>query len=150
MKKIILVVWLLAVSVCAVAVEDGQVMYVGGTVEGAPAGAIGKLDTSSPTILVYQYSSAKLVIPYAAIESYEYSYEVTRHLGFLPAVAVGLFRHRQHRHFFRIAYHEEGKPGQVVLLEVPKGMPPMLKAVLELRAPQGCDPKKKCVWSQSW
>ncbi len=150
MKKLMLVAVVMALSLSAAAVEDGEVRYVGGTVQEVPVGVIGKLDTSSLTSLVYKYSSNRVVIPYAAIESYQYTYKLTRHLGFVPALVVGLVRHREHQHFIRIAYHETGKPAQVVVLEVPKTMPLMLKALLELRAPQGCDSKKNCEWRQDW
>jgi hypothetical protein len=78
-------------------------------------------------------------IPYASIDSYEYSKDVTRHLGVLPAIAVGLVKMRRHSHYFRISYRtENGGPAQIVVLEVPKDMPRTLRAILETRAPGTC------------
>ena len=75
-------------------------------------------------------------IPYAAIQSFEYSKEVTHHLGVLPAIAVGMFKMRRHGHFFRISYHDSNDVAQAVVFEVSKQMPRTLLAVLTTRAPQ--------------
>jgi hypothetical protein len=135
MKKIVTFCLLLIMSLPAVAVEGGRVMYVGGTAPGVNAGIVGRLDTKSETALIFEYSGNRLAIPYDAIQSFNYSKEVTRHLGVLPAIAVRLFRVRQRRHYFRISYHDANNVPQTVVLEVPKHMPRTLQAVLETRAP---------------
>ena len=140
MKKLAAFCLLLVISLPAGAVEDEQVMYSGGTVASLHAGAVGRLDTTSETMLAFEYSGSKLLIPYAKIDSYEYSMEVARHLGVLPAMAVGLVKKRQRRHFVRISYHDENSVIQVAIFEVPKRMPQTLLPVLQIRAPQGCRP----------
>ena len=85
-------------------------------------------------------SGTKLLIPYADIQTFEYSTEVTRHLGVLPAIGVGLVKMRRHRHYFRISYRGAADVSQVAVFEVPKHMPRALRAVLEARAPQTCRP----------
>jgi hypothetical protein len=137
-KKLAAFCLMLVISLPAGAVEDGQVMYAGGTVPSLHAGVFGHLDTTSETMLAFEYSGSKLVIPYAKIDSFEQSVDVARHLGVLPAMAVGLVRKRQRRHFFRISYHDENNVSQVAIFEVPKRMPRTLLAVLQVRAPQGC------------
>jgi hypothetical protein len=131
---------LLTLTLPALAVEDGQVMYVGGSAPGVNAGIVGQLDTTSETALIFEYSGNKLEIPYSAIQSFEYSKEVTRHLGALPTVAVGMFKMQSHRHFFRISYRDSADVAQAIVLEVPKHMPRTLQAILETRAPQTCKP----------
>jgi hypothetical protein len=84
---------------------------------------------TSQTELVFVSSSVRLVIPYASIDSYDHSQQVTHHLGVLPAIAVSLVKKRQRKHFLRIAYHDEKK------------MPLTLLAILQQRAPQGCKPQ---------
>jgi hypothetical protein len=113
---------------------------VGGTAPGVNVGVIGRLDTKSETALIFEYSGNKLEIAYSAIQSFEYSKEVTRHLGVLPAIAIGMFKVRRHRHFFRISYRDSNLVAQTGVLEVPKHMPRTLQAVLEARAPQACKP----------
>lgn len=138
MKKLAAFCLLLIMSLPAGAVEGEQVKYTGGTVGDLHAGLIGRLDTTSTVALAYEHSGNKLVIPYAKIDSFEYSVDVARHLGVLPAMAVAPLRRRQRRHFFRISYHDESNVSQVAVFEVSKRMPQTLLAVLQVRAPQGC------------
>ncbi|PYV62366.1 MAG: hypothetical protein DMG95_09815 [Acidobacteria bacterium] len=83
-------------------------------------------------------------IPYATIDSFEYSQEVTYHFGILPAIAIGLIKKRERRHFFRISYHDEQSLPQVAIFEVSKHTPRSLKAVLEARAPRACNRYTPC------
>ena len=141
MRTLVLSLCLFAsMSMRSSAVETGQVMYVGGTVVALNAGVSGKLDASSPTALRFDSSAGKLAIPFERIDSYEYSQQVAHHLGVLPAIAVGLVKKRQRRHFFRISWHDENSTQQVAIFEVSKEMPRTLLAILQARAPQGCKP----------
>jgi hypothetical protein len=140
MKKTIAFCLLLIASLPALAVEDGQVMYVGGSAPGLTSGTIGRLDTTGETALIFEYSGTKLAIPYADIQSYQYSTEVTRHLGVMPAIAVGLVRIRKHRHYFTISYLDASHVAQAAVFEVPKEMPKPLQAVLQTKAPQAQHP----------
>jgi hypothetical protein len=137
MKKILALIILLAIAVPLSAVEDGQVQYLGGTVA-VTANAVGKLDLTSETVMKFESSGGKFAIPYQTIDSFEYTEQLTHHLGIMPAIVVGLSRTRKHRHFFRIVYHDENNVSQIVVLEVPKQMPRTLQAVLEFRAPKAC------------
>lgn len=138
---------LLLASMAVIAVENGQVMYVSGTVPGVNEGVLGKLDFVSETSLIFaETGGSKLAIPFAKMESYEYSNELAHHLGVLPAIGVGLVKKRQRKHFFRISFRDEKNVPQVAIFAVPKHMPQSLLAVLQLRAPQGCkQPNLRCV-----
>jgi hypothetical protein len=136
--RICLLVYSLVVSTIALAVENDEAMYAGGTILAVAAGTTGHLSTSARDALIFEGPGTRIEIPYASINSFEYTQNVTRHLGVLPAIATGLLRHRQHRHFFRIEFQPESQPPQVVILEVSKHVPKVLQAVLETRAPQGC------------
>jgi hypothetical protein len=142
MKKLIalylLFTFTLALSLAAV--ENDQVQYMGGTPPAARPGAIGRLDTTDEKSLTFESAGAKLLIPYADIQSFAYSTEVTRHLGVMPAIAVGLLKMRRHSHYFRISYRGADAIPQVAVFEVSKQMPRMLQAVLQARAPQSCKP----------
>jgi len=139
MKSYLPFCFLLLAASSAFALEGGHARYVGGTVPDVEPGIVGRLDTISDTALIFEYAGHKLEIPYASIESYKYSKDVTRHLGVLPAIAVGLVKMRRHSHFFSISYRAEGGgPAQVVVLEVAKEMPRTLEAILHTRAPGTC------------
>jgi hypothetical protein len=144
LKQITVLALIMALVLPAVAVEDGQVMYVGGTAPTLNAGAIGKLDTTSETTLAFESSGTKLLIPYADIRSYQYSTEVAHHLGVVAGVAIALLKKRERRHFFRIEYRGTDNVAQVAVFEVPKHMPRTLQAVLEARAPQKHPPVACC------
>ena len=66
--------------------------YAGGSIQSITPGAVGHLDLSSETMLLFAYSGGSLAVPYTAMEFYEYSQEVAHHLGVAPAIAVGLVK----------------------------------------------------------
>lgn len=132
MKGLLTACLVILLSLSASALDEGHVMYVGGTVPGVNAGTVGRLDTTSVTSLTFEFAGNKVAIPYASIKSYQYTKEVARHLGVLPAIAVGVVKKRRRRHFFRISYREQDVE-QVVIFEVPKEMPPSLEAILQAR-----------------
>lgn len=139
MRKVLALCLLILLSLPAYAVDGSQVKYVGGTLPGVAPGAVGTLDTTQDTSLIFAHAGGKLEIPYDGIQSFEYSKEAARHLGVLPAIVVSLFRMRQHRHFFRISYHDSSRSetgSQAVIFEVPKHTPRTLQAVLTVRSPQ--------------
>src|SRR5512141_625128 len=138
MKRILTLVVLLTIAVPVLAVEDGQVQYMGGTVPAVKVNAVGHLDLTSEVVMKFESSGGQFAIPYKAIESFEYSEQLTHHLGVLPAIAVGLSRTRKHRHYFQIVYRDDSNIAQIVMLEVPKQMPRTIQAVLEARAPGTC------------
>jgi hypothetical protein len=144
MEKFVICFLLLIVSLPAVALGDGQVMYVGGTRADVHVRVVGSLDITSKTALIFKYTGSTLVIPYASIESVQYSQAVTRHLGVLPAIAVGLLAKRRHRHFFHIGYRDSENVAQAVIFEVPKHIPRTLQAVLQTRSPQTCKQSLPC------
>src|SRR6266404_6310932 len=131
--------FLLLLSLPASALKNGDAKYVGGTVPTVTAGVVGRLDTTSATSLTFEHAGTKVEIPYASIESYDYTDDVARHLGALPAIAVGLTKPRQRRHFFWISYRATGGTvAEVAVFEVPKQLPLILQAILQIRAPGTC------------
>jgi phosphatidylglycerophosphate synthase len=124
------------------AVEAGQVAYMSGTLA-VPQGTIGGFDNTSPAALVFKFTvsgaaQGEVDIAYKNIGSFEYSTEVAHHLGVLPAVAVGLVKRRERRHFFTIKFTDSSDVPQAAIFEVPKRDPPGLLAILRARAPQAC------------
>jgi len=141
MKQFIAVLlFLILIPAATEAVEGENVMYAGGTVAGMKKGSIGKLDTKSLSALSFESAGVTLTIPYAKIDSYEYWHPVARHLGVLPAIAVGMVKKRQRRHFFRISFRDESGDVRVAMFEVPKQMPPVLLGILGAKAAGKCSP----------
>ena len=139
MKRFPQFCFLLLLSLSAFALDQGHARYVGGTVPRVTAGAVGRFDTTATKSLIFEQAGNKVEIPYGSIESYKYSKDVTRHLGVLPAIAIGLVKMRRHSHFFSISYRAEGGgPAQIVVFEVPTDMPRTLEAILHTRAPGTC------------
>jgi hypothetical protein len=139
MKKLVSILLLLALSISAFAlVEGNDVVYIGGTVPTLSNGAIGHLDTTSQTSLAFDSSGKRLVIPYDRVQSFQYSRQLARHYGALLTVAIVMFKFRQRRHFMEIKYLDETNIPQVAVFEISKEMPRTLMAVLTTRAPQGC------------
>jgi hypothetical protein len=135
MKQFFVLLLVAAFAVPARAIDD-SVTYVGGTVSSIKNGTIGRFDTGQAASLAFEHSGGRFSIPYEGIRSYEYKKEIARHLGVLPAIAVGLVRMRQHRHFITITYQDEGGGPQTMRFEVPKHMPETILSVLETKAPQ--------------
>ena len=81
--------FLLLIPMTTFSVDAGQVTYVGGTVAALKQGVSGQLDTSSQTLLRFDYSGSKLAIPFKRIDSYEYSQRVARYLGFCLQLRSG-------------------------------------------------------------
>lgn len=150
MKKLAAICLLFVLALPARAVEDGQVMYAGGTVPALQAGALGHLNYTSESDLAFEFAANKLLIPYAKIDSFQYTEEVARHLGVLPAMAVGLIRKRQRRHFVRINFRDENNKSQVAVFEVSKRTPQTLLPVLQLRSPQACKPAITAGWDSRY
>lgn len=150
MKKCFLLWSLLLLSLPAVALSGQHVQYIGGTAHGIVNGAIGKLDTTSDSSLIFECQGSKVTVPYANIDSFQHSKEVARHLGVLPVIVVALLKPRHQRHFFRITYRDQTSPDpvmHVIVLEVPKRMSCTLEAVLDARCPQRC---RSCNYWGCW
>ena len=144
-KPWIAIAMLFAASACSALVENSQAEYLGGTVPSIKTGAIGQFDLSSSSQLSFQSPAGSVSIPYATITSYEFSQEVTHHLGVAPAIAVGLIKKRQRQHFLRISYVDTNNVAQSAVFEVAKQVPRTLLAVLQTRVPQGCKPTVGCM-----
>jgi hypothetical protein len=136
MKQLACVVFFL--SVCCMAAEPGQVRYRGGTLDNSKVRALGRLDLSSPGSITYETGKSRFTIPYEQIVSYQYEEEVAHHLGVLPAIAVGLIKHRQHRHVFTIVYLNDQLKKQIAVFEVPKSEAGSVKAVLDAKGVHTC------------
>jgi hypothetical protein len=147
-RKFLTFFLLLAFALPAVADDQERAKYAGGTSATTTDGVSGRLDLTDDSSLTFEYAGRKVAIPYASIESWDYSNEAARHLGVLPAIVVALIRARQHRHVFRITFHDPKHGTQVAIFEVPKHRAPVLAAVLNARAEHAPRPAHSCQWSK--
>jgi hypothetical protein len=128
----------------AFAVNAGETAYTGGTIASIPVDTIGTLDMGVAEKLVFRSKASgaaaagEIDIPYAVITNFQYSTEVAHHIGVLPAIAVGLVKKRERKHFFTITYTDSAKGTQVAIFEVAKDEPKVLLLILRARAPQAC------------
>jgi hypothetical protein len=143
MRWVASIVFLL--STCCMAVEPGEVRYLGGTFDNSKVGAIGRLDFSLPESITFATGKSHCAIPYERIVSYQYSDEVAHHLGVLPSIAVGLLKRRQHRHVFTIVYLNDQLAKQIVVFEVPKSAAGSIKAVLDAKGTHTCVQYDPCI-----
>ena len=142
MKRVACVV--LFLSICCMAVEQGQVRYLGGTLDNSKVGAVGRLDLSAPRSITYESGKSHFTIPYDLIVSYQYNEEVTHHLGVLPSIAVGLLKHRQHRHVFTISYLNDQGSKEIAVFEVSKQAAVGVRAVLDAKGIHTCLQYQPC------
>jgi hypothetical protein len=138
LRKFIATLLTLAFAMPLFAVEGDQVEYIGGTVGAVAPGTSGKIDMANEKEFRFVTATATLAIPYAKLDSYQYTEEVAHHLGVIPTIAIVMIKYRQRRHYFRISYRDENDKPQSVVLEVPKQMPKTINAVLEARVPKAC------------
>lgn len=143
-KRTISCLIFLLLAVPSFAVEAGQVAYSSGSLSNIPQGTIGTLATDSPAKLVFKAASTskanggEIEILYQTIQNFRYYNDVAHHIGVLPAIAVGLVKQRERKHFMSISYTDSSNALQVVIFEIPKNYPPTLIAILRARTPQLC------------
>jgi hypothetical protein len=87
-KRLLLFYFVALLSLPAAAVEASQMKYVGGTAPNRKAGVVGQLVITLETSLIFGAVGNKIAIPYASIESFQYTKQVARHLGVLPTIAI--------------------------------------------------------------
>jgi hypothetical protein len=145
MKRMVLVVAVLALSTAAFAANEPQAVYIGGTAKLA-AGTSGHFDTTQPDNLVFDGSGAKLTIPYTQVESFSQETKMAHPYGVLPIIAVGLVTRLHRLHYVRISYRDDAKVSQVAVFEVPKDVPQVLMPILEARKPKAARSAKPCSW----
>jgi hypothetical protein len=139
MKKLAVVLLMFAFTVPAFAsfdwIEGSDVRYVGGSAQGIATDAIGKIDLTSPSDLVFATSNAKISIPYASITKFQYTKEVAHHYGVLGATAISLLKARRQQHFLHISYTDSNGAAQAVVLEISKDAQSAVRTTIEARIP---------------
>ena len=128
---IVAFVWL---PLAEASVGSGETMYVGGTIAGLPEGTMGKLDTKSDKVLVFESPKGKFEIPYENVTSLEYGQKAGRRLGVALTLTLWALLSKKRKHFLTIGFTDENEKPQGVVLEIPKGTAKSFITILEVRS----------------
>ena len=124
-------VWL---PVAASSVGTGEAMYVGGTIAGLPEGTMGRLDTKSDKVLVFESPKGKFEIPYENVTSLEYGQKAGRRLGVALTLTIWALLSKKRKHFLTIGFTDVNEKPQGVVLEIPKGTAKSFITIIEVRS----------------
>ncbi|MBI4466574.1 MAG: hypothetical protein HY656_03995 [Acidobacteria bacterium] len=125
--------------VLTAAVRGKEVMYVGGTITTVPEATEGLLDYQDENVLRFTSPKGSFEIPYDRVTSLEYGQKAGRRLGVALAITIWALFSKKRKHFMTIGYNDENDKPQGVVLELPKGMPRTVIAVIEARSGVKCD-----------
>jgi autotransporter adhesin len=130
----LLLVILLVLPEVALAVSGKQVRYAGGTIADIAQNATGSLDlTDQAALFTTKDGKAKIVMPYANIESLEYGQKAGRRVGAAVVVSPLFLFSKTRKHFLTIAFTDEQGQKQGVVFELSKGIVNQTLSTLETR-----------------
>lgn len=124
-------VWL---PLAEASVGSGETMYVGGTIAGLAEGTMGKLNTKSDKVLVFDSPKGKFEIPYENVTSLEYGQKAGRRLGVALTLTLWALLSKKRKHFLTIGFTDEKDKPQGVVLEIPKGTAKSFITIIEVRS----------------
>jgi hypothetical protein len=131
---LLLILAFLWLPVAAASVGSGETMYVGGTIAGLPEGTMGKLNTKSDKVLVFQSPKGNFEIPYENVTSLEYGQKAGRRLGVALTLTLWALLSKKRKHFLTIGFTDENEKPQGVVLEIPKGTAKSFITIIEVRS----------------
>lgn len=85
-----------------------------------------------------------LLIPYDNIDNAEWRKDVREHMGFFPAMFVGMVAAREHVYRLTLSYHNDAGVNQVAIFQVSRDDAISLSELLRMRVPQ-CKEKAHCL-----
>ena len=136
-KRTIAVALLCALAVPPLAadkVDKGEAMYVGGTIAGLSEGTMGRLETTSDKVLVFQSPKGNFEIPYENVTSLEYGQKAGRRLAVALTITTWALLSKKRKHFLTIGYTDGNDKPQGVVIEIPKGTVKSTITILEVRS----------------
>ncbi len=137
MRKTAAVLLLLAffcLPLAEASVGSGEAMYVGGTIAGLPEATMGKLDTNSEKVLVFDSPKGRFEIAYENVTSLEYGQKAGRRLGVALTLTIWALLSKKRKHFLTIGFTDANDKPQGVVLEIPKGTAKSFITILEVRS----------------
>ena len=103
-------------------VDRGEAMYVGGTIAGLSEGTMGRLETTSDKVLVFQSPKGNFEVPYENVTSLEYGQKAGRRLGLALTVSILFIFSKKRKHFLTINFDDEAGKKQGAVFELSKGI----------------------------
>ena len=124
-------VWL---PLAEASVGSGEAMYVGGTIAGLPEATMGKLDTKSDKVLVFESPKGRFEVAYENVTSLEYGQKAGRRVGVAIVISVWALFSKKRKHFLTIGFTDQNEKPQGVVLEIPKGTAKSFITIIEVRS----------------
>ena len=131
---LVLILALFWLPLAEASVSSGEAMYVGGTIAGLPEATMGKLDTNSDKVLVFNSPKRRFEIAYENVTSLEYGQKAGRRVGVAIVMSVWALFSKKRKHFLTIGFTDEKDKPQGVVLEIPKGTAKSFITILEVRS----------------
>ncbi len=122
-----------ALPAVAADLSGARVEYVGGTLSQVRTGTQGRIRTTDPLRLVFEYKGTKLEVPYDQINLLEYGQQAGRRYVLALAISPLLLLSKSRKHFLTISYTSPGGGQQAMVLRVDKNGVRALVAGLEAR-----------------
>jgi len=115
-------------------VDRGEAMYVGGTIAGLSEGTMGRLETESDKVFVFQSPKGNFEIPYENVTSLEYGQKAGRRLAVALTITIWALLSKKRKHYLTIGYTDGNDKPQGVVIEIPKGTVKSTITILEVRS----------------
>lgn len=132
---LILILVFLWLPLAEASVGSGEAMYVGGTIAGLPEATMGRLDTKSDKVLVFESPKGRFEIAYENVTSLEYGQKAGRRLAVTILTGSWIYLlSKKRKHFLTIGYTDANEKPQGVVLEIPKGTAKSFITIIEVRS----------------
>ena len=131
---VVLILAFLWLPLAEASVKSGEAMYVGGTIAGLPEATMGKLNTESDKVLVFDSPKGRFEIPYENVTSLEYGQKAGRRVGVAIVISVWALFSKKRKHFLTIGFTDDNDKPQGVVLEIPKGTAKSFITIIEVRS----------------
>jgi hypothetical protein len=123
------------------AVRGEKAAYVGGTIKTTKPGQQGYLDVDLRTVMTFIYKGGALQIPYKDITEMEFGQKVGRRVGStialgvttLGIMALPMLFSKKKSHFLTINFNNDAGEGEVVVMELAKGIVRTVIPILQVR-----------------
>ncbi len=132
---------ILVVALPLHAQKPGEAIYETGTA-GTAANTIAPLVVSADSLRFE--TPAPLMIAYDKIDNAQWRKDVREHMGFFPAMFVGMVAAREHIYRLCLSYHDDAGVNQVAVFQLNRDTAISLSELLRMRVPQ-CKEKAHCV-----